>query len=153
MLTKEKAIHLSVVVLFLAASIDMIRGFMHTFQVRHAAVNLAGIEPISDSLVLMSAFGMSNFLTGSIYYLVIWKARHLAPYILLLIPLSYFLGGMGMRFQNVQLESAFVGQYMMAKYLGVCLITALAYFVLARKKKNVNQEEALNYPAKEVMVE
>lgn len=139
MINKELALKINVVVLFLAGSMDMIRGFMHTFQVRYAAVNLAGIEPISDSLVLMSSFGISNFLTAFIYFLVIWKAKDLAPYILLLIPISYFIGGMGMKFQQVQLESAFIGQYMMAKYLMICLITSLIYFTAKEKKVTVKE--------------
>ncbi len=152
MLTKERALHLSVIVLFLAATMDMVRGYMHTFQVKYAATHLAGIEPISDSLVLMSSFGISNFLTGFMYYLVIWKARHLAPYILLLIPISYVLGGLGMRYQNIQMESPFVGQYMMAKYLAICLITSLIYFV-AQKKKSEKPQKQVIPEVKELLIE
>jgi hypothetical protein len=108
---------------------DIRRGFAHTFNVRYAAEHLAGIEPISDSLVLMGAFGISNFLTGFIYFLVLWKAKHLAPYILLVIPISYFIGGMGMNYQHVQMESAFIGRYIMAVYLSICLATGLLYLL------------------------
>ena len=120
---------ISNIVLLLAGIIDIRRGFAHTFQARYSAEHLAGIEPISDSLVLMSAFGMSNFLTGFIYFLVLWKARELTPYILLIIPVSYAIGSMGMKFQDIQLESAFVGQYMMSVYLSVCLLTGLVFFI------------------------
>ena len=148
MINKDLALKISVVVLFLAGTMDVIRGFMHTFQVRVAAEQFAQIELTSDSLVLMSAFGISNFLTAFIYFLVIWKARDLAPYILLLIPISYFIGGLGMKYQNVQLESAFVGQYMMAKYLTICLVSALVYFTAKRhhktkKNKHDNQSQDL----------
>jgi len=126
---KETALKVCTLILFLAGLMDIKRGFAHTFNVRYSAEHLAGIEPISDSLVLMSAFGMSNFLTGFIYFLVVWRAKQLAPYILLLIPLSYFIGGLGMTYQNVKMESPFIGRYIMAVYLSICLITSLIYFL------------------------
>ena len=126
---KETAAKISTIVLFLAGLMDVIRGFAHTFNVKYSAENLAGIKPIPDSLYLMGAFGVSNFLTGFIYFLVLWKAKALAPYILLIIPVSYFIGGMGLRFQNVQPESQFIGQYMMFAYLSICLISGLFYLL------------------------
>jgi hypothetical protein len=132
MIKKETAAKICTIILIMAGLMDMIRGFAHTFNVRYSAQHLAGIEPISDSLVLMSAFGISNFLTAFIYFLVVWRARHLAPYILLIIPFSYFIGGIGMKFQNVQLESQFQGQYMMSVYLGICFISGLLYFLLKK---------------------
>ena len=125
---KEIVLKLNVAVLLLIGIMDFIRGFAHTFNVRYAAVQLAGIEPIPDSLYLMGAFGISNFLTGSIYFLVIWKAKHLAPYILLLIPLSYFLGGLGITYQQVEPEGQFVGRNMLSIYLSSCLLSSLFYF-------------------------
>jgi hypothetical protein len=121
---------------------DIRRGIAHTFNVRYSAEYLAGIEPISDSLVLMGAFGISNFLTGFIYFLVIWKAKHLVPYVLLLIPFSYFIGGMGKNFQNVDMESAFVGRYIMAVYLSICMVTGLIYLLARIKtKRNMANEK------------
>ena len=86
--------------------------------------------------MLMGAFGISNFLTGFLYFLVIWKAKHLAPYVLMLIPLSYFIGGLGIKLQNIQPEGAFVGRYMMAVYLGICIVSSLLYFI---SKKETEQ--------------
>jgi hypothetical protein len=137
MIKEKTALKISTIVLFLAGLMDIKRGFAHTFNVRYSAEHLAGIEPISDSLVLMGAFGISNFLTGFIYFLVIWKARPLAPYVLLLIPSSYFIGGMGMNYQNVEMESAFVGRYIMAVYLSICVVTGLVY-LLSRKNTHRN---------------
>lgn len=133
MLSEKTALKISSIVLFAAGLMDIKRGIAHTFGVRYSAEVLAGIEPISDSLVLMSAFGMSNFLTGFIFLLIVWKARHLAPYVLLLIPVSYFIGGIGMNLQEVQLESRFVGQYIMRVYLLICTLTGLLYFLAKRK--------------------
>ena len=140
MFTKENALKVSKWVLGLAALVDIKRGMAHTFHVRYSAEFLAGIEPISDSLVLMGAFGISNFLTGFIYFLVIWKAKELAPFILLLIPISYFIGGIGIiKFQDVQMESPFIGQYMMRVYLLVCLTTSLIYFLSKEKRPNLDK--------------
>lgn len=131
MLREKNALKICSVVLFLAALMDIKRGVAHTFNVRYSAEYLAGIEPISDSLVLMVAFGISNFLTGVIYLLILWKAKKLIPHVLIMIPLSYLLGSLGMRYQNVQMESAFVGQYIMAVYLGICLLSGLMYFLVS----------------------
>lgn len=150
MIKQEIAQKISVVVLFLAAVVDIKRGIGHTFQVRYAAEHLAGIEPISDSLVLMSAFGMSNFLSAFVFLLILWKAPKLAPYVLLIIPISYFIGGMGMKYQAVQLESRFVGRYIMSVYLSICAITVLLYFT-SRKKRVLEQEK--NNPPRDLVLE
>jgi hypothetical protein len=143
MIQERTALKISTVVLFLAGLMDIRRGFAHTFNVKYSAEHLAGIEPISDSLVLMGAFGISNFLTGLIYFLVIWKAKHLVPYVLLLIPFSYLIGAVGMKYQNVQMESAFVGRYIMAVYLSICLVTCLIYLLSRIKtKRNMANENA-----------
>ena len=138
---KEIALKINIIVLALAGGMDIIRGFMHTFQVREAAINHAKIDPIPDSLFLMGAFGISNFLTAFIYFLVIWKARTLAPFILLTIPICYFIGGIGRKFQNVVPESEFTGQYMMSFYLCICALTAIFYFIFARNKQTVQIPE------------
>jgi hypothetical protein len=143
MFNEKTVLKISTMALFLAALMDIRRGFAHTFDARYSAENLAGIEPLSDSLVLMGAFGISNFLTGFIYFLLIWKARPLVPYVLLLIPFSYFIGGMGMNYQNVEMESAFVGRYIMAVYLSICIVTGLIYLLSRIKtKRNMANEKA-----------
>ncbi|MEM1260364.1 MAG: hypothetical protein AAGC45_08645 [Bacteroidota bacterium] len=129
MRNNERLLNICAAVLFLAGLMDFIRGILHTFQVRYAAENLAQIQPTSDSLVLMGSFGISNFLTAFIYVLIVVKAKKLAPYVLLLVPVSYLLGGYGLlHYQRVLMESPFVGQYMMRYYLGICLVTSLVYF-------------------------
>ncbi len=128
MLNRPLAAKISAIVLLLAGLLDIKRGIAHTYNIRYSAEHLAGIELTSDSLVLMSAFGISNFLTGFIFLLIFWKAKHLAPYILVLIPLSYFIGGLGMQYQEVYLESRFVGRYLVAVYMAICVLTSLIYF-------------------------
>ena len=139
MKTEKLALKLCVIVLLLAGVMDVIRGFTHTFRVRYAAEYLAKIETSSDSLVLMSAFGISNFLTGFLFFLIIWKARKLVPYVLVIIPISYLLGGIGMQYSNVILDAdKFKGQYIMSVYIGICVISALLYFIVAIINKNKN---------------
>ncbi|MCH2044133.1 MAG: hypothetical protein MK212_08310 [Saprospiraceae bacterium] len=130
-INKDFALKISTAVLFLAGIMDLIRGFMHTFNIRYAAEKFAKIELSSDSLVLMTAFGISNFLTGFLFLLIVWKVQKIAPYVLALIPFCYFIGSLGMRYSNVVMESEFNGQYMMAIYLTICLFTALFYFITA----------------------
>ncbi len=45
-----------------------------------------------DQVFLLGVFGISNFLTGFIYLLISRKAKELAPYMLIIIPLTYHLG-------------------------------------------------------------
>jgi hypothetical protein len=133
---KSSLLKINVVILFLAGVMDIIRGYSHTFNVRHSAENLAGIEPIADSLYLMGAFGISNFLTGLLYFLVIWKARYLTPFVLLIIPISYFIGGLGITYQSVHPDAQFIGQRMMFVYLGICLVSSLLYFISKTQSAN-----------------
>jgi hypothetical protein len=87
----------------------------------------------------MSAFGISNFLSAFLYFLIIWKAKKLAPLVLVIIPISYLVGGLGMQYSDVILDpDKFNGQYMMPVYLSICMISAILYFVVALidKKRN-----------------
>lgn len=138
MFKKKIALKINTRVLGALAILDLIRGYMHTFNINWASANIAKIDPIPDSLMLMGSFGISNFLTGFIYLLIIWKAKQLAPYILLLIPFSYVLGIIGLKIQNVQMEAEFNGQYMMHVYLILCALTGVYYFVASNLNKDEN---------------
>jgi len=109
---------------------------MHTFNINWASANIAKIDPIPDSLMLMGTFGISNFLTGFIYLLILWKAKKLAPYVLILIPISYVLGIMGLKMQHVQMQAEFNGQYMMRVYLILCALTSIYYFIALKLTKD-----------------
>ena len=115
--------------------IDLLRGAVHTFLIHEIALDASGIEPHPDALVLMSAFGISNFLTGFLLILVSIKARHLAPFVLLLIPGAYLLGSIGMQLSDVQMQSQFNGQYLMRVYLMVSFVIASTYFACRRFEK------------------
>jgi hypothetical protein len=50
---------------------------------------------------------------------------------------------MGMNYQNVEIESAFVGRYIMAVYLSICIVTGLIYLLSRIKtKRNMANEKA-----------
>ena len=129
---KSAALKLNVVVLFLLGLVDLVRGFTHTFRVHHAAIHLAQIEPHPDAMVLMVAFGISNFLTGALFILIALKAKEIAPIVLLVIPIAYFVGGLGMNYSGVSMQSPFIGQHMMKVYLTLSLVSSLLYFICAK---------------------
>lgn len=131
-MTKQLALKISSIILLLAGIMDIWRGFIHTFQVKYATINGAGIEPNSDNLVLMGAFGISNFLSGLLYLIIVWKAKKIVPYVLLLIPASYCMGSFGLQYSNVFIDpNKFKGQYIMSVYLGICMLTVIFYFLVA----------------------
>ena len=119
-------------VLFFLGLVDLIRGLFHTFFIHQANDIFAHMDLSTngqDLLTLLSAFGISNFLTGFIFILISRKAQHLSTYILALILLSYLLGIIGMYFAGVTPQSDFLGRFFMFAYLGVCAVTvAWAYW-------------------------
>ncbi len=120
------------VVLACLGVIDLVRGFLHTFMVEHSAVKIAGMNlehSGGDQLMLLGAFGISNFLTGAIYLAVAFKARQLVPTVLAIVPLAYLLGFIALRMNHVSPEAAFPGRTFMLGYLSVCVVTCIASVV------------------------
>lgn len=144
MFTEKKALRIATYALGLIAVTDIVRGYMHTFNIWWASDYFAQMSQTADTLMLMNTFGITNFLTGFIYILIILKARHLSPYILMILPVSYLLGILSARMTGVmQLQtSAWNGQYMMIIYLLSSLIVGSNYFIasgreLAKKRKEL----------------
>jgi hypothetical protein len=134
MFNKEKALKISTITLSAVAVMDLIRGFMHTFNIMWASAYFAHIDPIPDSLILMNSFGIANLLSGFTYLLVLKKAKYLSPYLLGLIPFAYVLGIISLKVNNITGEAAFNGKYMMFVYLGICALVSIYYFVSAKKE-------------------
>ncbi len=114
------------------------RGFLHTFLVEHSAVHVAGMDLAQsggNQLMLLGAFGISNFLTGAIFIAVAWKARQLAPAVLLIVPMAYLLGFIALRLNRVTPESAFPGRWFMLCYLSICVLTCVASVISIRSKR------------------
>tara|TARA_Y100000385_G_scaffold253224_1_gene277205 strand:- start:236 stop:637 length:402 start_codon:yes stop_codon:yes gene_type:complete len=128
MLNKSLSLKINTIILGVIALIDIIRGYMHSFNINYASANIAKIDPHPDAMYLLGVFGMSNFLTAFIYLIIVWKAKHITPYILFIIPFAYLIGIIGLRTQDVQMQSEFNGQYIMFGYFTICLLTSLLYF-------------------------
>jgi hypothetical protein len=45
--------------------------------------------------------------------------------------MAYVVGGIGMNYSGVTMESPFIGQHMIKVYLTISLLTSLSYFILA----------------------
>jgi hypothetical protein len=117
-------------VLFFIGGLDVLRGFMHTFLLTWSATNIAKLNMAiesSDQVFLLGVFGISNFLTGFIYFLISKKARELSPYVLIIIPLTYLLGLIGIWSGNVHGQAAFEGKYFMLVYFSICIITFVTF--------------------------
>ena len=117
-------------VLFFIGGLDVLRGFMHTFLLTWSATNVAKLNMAiesSDQVFLLGVFGISNVLTGFIYFLVSKKARELSPYVLIIIPLTYLLGLIGIWSGNVHGQAAFEGKYFMLVYFSICIITFVTF--------------------------
>ena len=84
---------------------------------------------IGDFMTVMTAFGISNFLTGAFAIIVGLKTRQLAPLFVAIIPATYVLGVISMRMNVIESTAAFNGQYMILVYMSVCVLTALYYYV------------------------
>lgn len=139
MFTKEKALKIAVITLFVVAGVDIIRGYMHTFNIWWASENIAQMTQTADTMHLMITFGISNFLTGFIYILIGVKAKDIAPYVLILIPISYLLGiisGHTTGVSEMASSTAWNGMYMLYVYWTVITLISVNFFVADYKEKN-----------------
>jgi hypothetical protein len=118
-------------VLFFIGIFDLIRGFMHTFNIYWAVDFFAKLDlsvAKDAQLFLLAAFGISNYLTGFIFILISRKAKHLSVYMLAFIIAAYALGIVAIRMVGLTRGSnAFSGMYIMMAYLLICLLTVIKY--------------------------
>jgi hypothetical protein len=122
---------LTSIVLLIIGCIDLLRGFLHTFQVNWASSTFAHLDLTvarSDQLWLLGTFGISNILTGLLYILISRKAKELSPYVLLIIPIAYLLGIIGLRSSGIVPDADFLGKYLLVFYLGACVATSAIFF-------------------------
>ena len=130
------------IVLACLGVVDLVRGVLHTFLVKHSAVEIAGMnlsEAAQDQLMLLGAFGISNFLTGAMFLAVAWKAKNLAPTVLAIIPVAYLLGILAFKLNHISSQAAFPGRYFMLGYLAVCVITFVASILWKRPRHASHQ--------------
>jgi len=126
------------IVLFVIGLVDLLRGFLHTYEVNWAAETFAKLDlsvAHFDQLTLLGAFGISNILTGLIYILISRKAKDLSPYVLGIIPIAYVIGFIGLKVSGINSTASFYGKYFMLVYLSVCAATCIIFFY--RKKQQI----------------
>jgi hypothetical protein len=130
------------VVLIILGCIDLLRGIMHTIFIDEAIALFAHFDlsgPMAGDLMLqMSAFGISNLITGAMFIIIALKARQMADIALICIPVAYLIGIIAIKINNIVPQSDLLGQYGMMVYLGVSIITFIATRVkiwLENKKK------------------
>lgn len=116
---------ISSVFLFCLGLVDLFRGAAHTYFIYWANNTFAHLDLSvngQDQLVLLSAFGISNFLTGMLFLLIAVKVKPLADAVLKIILLAYAVGWLGMQYAGVYPNADFYGRYIMMGYFGVCII-------------------------------
>lgn len=118
------------VIAFALGSLDLIRGFMHTFKLEYAALYVAKLNlstpEAPDLLQLLGAFGVSNYITGVMLILVALWARKLALVMLLIIPLAYIVGGVEITHNSSiypASQAAWGGRDFMIAYLTISALT------------------------------
>ena len=84
MFSKERALKISIIFLGLIAGFDLIRAYMHTLNIWHASGTIAQMEQTADTMWLMNYQGSLQLMSGLVYFLIIWKAKELAPYVLMI---------------------------------------------------------------------
>jgi hypothetical protein len=118
------------IALLMLGCLDLVRGFMHTAVLEYAAANIAGISNV-DAIFLLRAFGLSNYLTGGVFILIALQAKHLAPYVLVLIPASYALGMLVS--PPISSTAQFGGKPFMMVYLGASLVIGIWSIIAQRR--------------------
>jgi hypothetical protein len=128
-------------VLLLIGIFDVIRGFMHTFNIYWAVDFFAKLDlsvAKDAQLLLLAAFGISNYLTGFVFILISQKAKHLSVYMLSSIIAAYALGTIAIRMVGLTKgANAFNGMYIMMVYLLICLLTVIKYVWDYQKAKKI----------------
>lgn len=142
MKTGKKDIYLmSATVLLILGIFDLVRGFMHTFNIHWTAANVARLDLSvagGDQLFLLGTFGISSWLTGILYIFLSRKAKEFSPYIIIIIQLSYLIGYIGFKFAGLSKHAEFNGLYFMMVYLWACVLTSIKFVYDKRKERMVN---------------
>jgi len=120
---------------------DLTRGFMHTFLLEFAALNIFVIDlsgGVDNQMFLLGIFGISNYLTGIMFILIGLKARHLVPIMLPVIPLLYF-GGAALISRTTSPTAQLGGGPYMLVYFAVCIVAFVAILAIKIKNRMANK--------------
>ena len=125
--------------------LDLLRGFMHTFILEYAALNIFVVDltgGVDNQMFLLGIFGISNYLTGILYILIGLSARHLVPIMLPVIPITYF-GGYALISKVANPTAQLGGNSFMMIYFAVCIATFAAILVINIRDRMKNKEARL----------
>ena len=117
--------------------IDLIRGFIHTFLLEFAALNIFVIDVsggVDNQMFLLGIFGISNYLTGIMFILIGFKARPLVPIMLPVIPIVY-LGGTALISRTASPTAQLGGGPYMLIYFALCIAASIAILVITIKNR------------------
>lgn len=116
---------------------DLIRGFIHTFMLEFAALNIFVIDlsgGVDNQMFLLGTFGISNYITGIMFILIGLKARHLVPIMLPVIPIIYF-GGTALISRTASPTAQLGGSPYMLIYFALCIAASIAILVIKIKNR------------------
>jgi len=137
MFTKEKALKISVIVLGLIAIYDLIRAYMHTINIWHASESFAQMSQTADTMWLMNFQGSLQLMSGLVYLLIVWKAKELSPYVLIINAFAnlYHLFSVSVNGVLEMQTSAWNGQYYMYVYVAIVFLTGLNYVIAEKRER------------------
>ena len=125
--------------LILLGCFDLFRGLAHTYWMHWANDTFANLDLSvngNDQLMLMGAFGISNWLTGMLYIWIGFKAKAIATATLVIILLAYAIGYLGILSSGVSPESNFYGRFIMMGYFVICASGILLQVIANRRRSN-----------------
>ena len=142
---RDKCPKFAWIILLVLGCVDLFRGVLHTIFLRFAAENIMGLNLAAEAdnqLLLMGTFGISNYITGIVWILIAFKARNIVQWILLVIPGSYALGTIFIRFvYGVESSSKLGGLPMMIGYMIVCIGTFIAILIWKKIKETKTKQD------------
>ena len=138
MFSKDKALIIAVIVLTIVGGYDLVRAYMHTLNIWHVSATIAQMSQTPDTMWLMNYQGSLQLMSGLVYLLIVWKAREIAPYVLMINAVAnlYHLFSASINGVMEMQTSAFNGQYFMYVYVAVTFLTGLNYLIAKKRSKS-----------------
>ena len=129
--------------LILLGCFDLFRGLAHTYMMEWANNTFANLDLSvngQDQLMLMGAFGISNWLTGMLFILIGLRAKHIATASLAFILIAYAIGYLGIMYSGVTPESNFYGRFIMMGYFVICG-AGIVWQLMANRRQGVEHAQ------------
>lgn len=123
---------------------DIVRGLAHTFFSGHAARNIAGLDLSGhtgyDQLMLMNAFGASNFISAFALIYLSLKDKTGALIMLTIIPVAYTASSIGLSLNEDGLQGVgvFPGRQKMIVYNLICIATVISALFINWRRRGQN---------------